>query len=148
MSLSVFDVADYFLVKSDEEAGDVITNLYLQKLVYYAQGFSLVFLNRPLFREPIEAWSLSPVVKVLFDKYKALGCNGAIPVPTDVNFRIYSEEEKVLLDNVYYAYGQYSPWRLKELALKEPTWKDAYGVRPGTEICLASMKRFFSTLVD
>lgn len=54
--LTCFDAADYFLSKIDEDAGDVITNLKLQKLVYYAQGFSLALCGRPLFAERIEAW--------------------------------------------------------------------------------------------
>ena len=47
--LSCYDVAEYFLSKTDEEAGDVISNLKLQKLVYYAQGFSLAVNDEPLF---------------------------------------------------------------------------------------------------
>jgi len=35
---SCFDVAKYFLAQSSEDAGDLISNLKLQKLVYYAQG--------------------------------------------------------------------------------------------------------------
>lgn len=59
--LTCFDVADYFLTQSnetqsnDENSGDFLSNLKLQKLVYYAQGFSLALLNRPLFNEEIEA---------------------------------------------------------------------------------------------
>ena len=55
-TLTCLDVAEYFLSKSEVDAGDVITNLKLQKLVYYAQGFSLAINNRPLFNEQIRAW--------------------------------------------------------------------------------------------
>ena len=41
--LTCFDVADYFLAHCDEESGDIISNLKIQKLTYYAQGFSLWF---------------------------------------------------------------------------------------------------------
>ena len=38
--LTCFDVAKYFLsLCNDEESGDLISNLKIQKLVYYAQGF-------------------------------------------------------------------------------------------------------------
>lgn len=59
--LTCFDVADYFLTQSnetqsnDENSGDFLSNLKLQKLVYYAQGFFLALLNWPLFNEEIEA---------------------------------------------------------------------------------------------
>ena len=52
--ITVFDVADYFLNRADkEEDGDIITNLKLQKLVYYAQGFHLAMFGKPFFENPI-----------------------------------------------------------------------------------------------
>src|SRR5450631_518283 len=54
-------VADYFLSLVDEEAGDSLSNLKLQKLVYYAQGFSLALTGKRLFDEAIEAWEHGPV---------------------------------------------------------------------------------------
>jgi hypothetical protein len=55
--LSCNDIARYFLAQIDEEAGDLISNMKLQKLVYYAQGVSLALHNRPLFPESLEAWT-------------------------------------------------------------------------------------------
>ena len=46
---SAVDVARYFLCHVDREAGDTISPLKLQKLVYYAQAWSLVFRSQPLF---------------------------------------------------------------------------------------------------
>ena len=76
--LTCFDVADYFLAQCDEDSGDIISNLKLQKLVYYAQGFSLAFFGEALFSEPIEAWMHGPVVPALYRKYSHYG-NGALP---------------------------------------------------------------------
>lgn len=78
--LTCFDVADYFLAHCDEESGDIISNLKIQKLTYYAQGFSLVLLGKPLFNEKIEAWMHGPVVPELYRKYRDCG-NGALPAP-------------------------------------------------------------------
>ena len=44
------DVARYFVSLVDEEAGDSITNLKLQKLLYYAQGVNLALNDACLFR--------------------------------------------------------------------------------------------------
>lgn len=38
-----------YLLKNEE-----ISNLKLQKLLYYSQGFHLAIFNKPLFFEPIE----------------------------------------------------------------------------------------------
>ena len=52
------DVASFF-VSSFQKAGDPVTNLKLQKLLYYAQGWYLAFTQSPLFEERIEAWAIS-----------------------------------------------------------------------------------------
>jgi len=52
--LSAHDVAEFFLSPVAEEEGEKITNLKLQKLLYYAQGYSLAILGRPLFADKIE----------------------------------------------------------------------------------------------
>lgn len=42
VSINVFDVANYFISRADKESGSFMTHLKLQKLVYYAQAWSLV----------------------------------------------------------------------------------------------------------
>ena len=79
---SAHDVAKYFLSLIDEDAGDTISNLKLQKLVYYAQGFHLALFDRPLFNEEVKAWMHGPVVPDLYHEYKIYGSN-AIPMPDD-----------------------------------------------------------------
>ena len=62
--VSVFDAAAYIVEKTGE-----MTTLKLQKLVYYAQAWSLVWDERPLFDEKIEADEVIPweEVKQEFD---------------------------------------------------------------------------------
>ena len=48
--VSVHDVARYFLSLADDEAGDLLSNLKLQKLCYYAQGFRLALSGKPLYQ--------------------------------------------------------------------------------------------------
>jgi uncharacterized phage-associated protein len=95
--LSCDDAAKYFLAQVSEDAGDLISNLKLQKLLYYAQGFHLALYDEPLFPEAIEAWTHGPVVPDLYRHYKKYGA-GAIPCPEDIEFSIYDEETKSLLD--------------------------------------------------
>ena len=67
---SALDVANYFLCRIDREAGDTISLLKLQKLVYYAQAWSLVMKDQPLFYQDIEAWSSGPVVRDVWNQYE------------------------------------------------------------------------------
>lgn len=141
--LSCFDVADYFLSLTDEEAGDLISNLKLQKLVYYAQGFNLALYGKPLFNETIEAWEHGPVVPELYHKYKEYG-SCTIPTPKDIDFDKFDKKTRELLDEVYEVYGQYSAWKLRNLSHNEPPYEDAkLGV-----ISHKSMKEYFETLLE
>ena len=144
--LTCFDIAHYFLAQTDEDAGDTISNLKLQKLVYYAQGFYLALYNKPLFNEEIEAWTHGPVIPALYRVYKKYAAN-PIPVPTDLDFDVYSKEVKELLDEVFLVYGQYSGWKLRALTHEEPTWRDHYA-SVNKIISIAEMTVYFKTLIN
>ncbi len=61
----VFDTARYIL----ERSGPMST-IKLQKLCYYAQAWSLVWDDSPLFDEDFEAWANGPICPELFFKTK------------------------------------------------------------------------------
>jgi uncharacterized phage-associated protein len=73
---SAEDVARYFLLRVLED-GDYITNLKMQKLVYYAYGWTLVKHGQRLFDDPIQAWPSGPVVPAL---YALLSRYGSTPI--------------------------------------------------------------------
>jgi uncharacterized phage-associated protein len=66
-------VADYFLANFDEDSGDNVTNLRLQKLLYYAQGFHLAMQGGPLFPESLLARNQGPMVQQVWRKHRHLG---------------------------------------------------------------------------
>lgn len=142
--LSCRDVANYFLAKADPEIGDTISNLKLQKLVYYAQGFYLAIFDRPLFSEKIKAWAHGPVVPELYQDFKQFGAEG-IPCPGDVDFSIFDAEIAELLDEVYAEYGQYSAWKLRNLTHSEPPWRNT--PRNGT-IAEDKLAEYFKTQIN
>lgn len=146
--IQVNDVAKYFLSKTDEDAGDTISNLKLQKLLYYAQGFHLALTGEPLFLDRIEAWRHGPVVRNAYPMYAD---HGSRPIPPDPEFDPNSIDQDVagLLDEVYDVYGQFSAWRLREMTHAEPPWSDAWDPNSGTgQITFDAMRQYFSTLVD
>jgi uncharacterized phage-associated protein len=118
-------IAEYFLAKTNEEVGDQISNLKLQKLCYYAQGLALAARRQAFFESRIEAWAHGPVVPVLYQLYRDHGANG-IPAPGDFKLESYDAADRMILDDVYDYYGQYSAWRLREMTHLEAPWKDAY----------------------
>lgn len=82
---SALDIAKWFLNYNlflrnvDNEDTDDISNLKLQKLLYYAQGCYLAMYDAPLFKEDIVAWAHGPVVREVYDEYKAYGSGGITP---------------------------------------------------------------------
>lgn len=140
-------VADYFLSLVEKEAGDAMTNLKLQKLVYYAQGFWLALNGKPLFADPIQAWEHGPVVPALYRDFKVHG-RSAIPSSANFNAADYPPDVRALLDEVNSVYGQYSAWKLRSLTHSEPPWVDAYTESPSTEIFHNSMQVYFAGLLN
>ena len=136
-------VARYFLRLQTGDAGDAISNMKLQKLLYYAQGFALAILDKPLFVEDFEKWTYGPVLPVIYEKYKKYE-DMAIPRPQGINLKTYQKDEIDLLDEVYFAYGQYSAWALSEMSHLTLPWKNA---ELGGIITKESMKAFFLTQV-
>ena len=140
MPVSAFDVADFFLFfQTPEEAGDLISNLKLQKLLYYAQGLYLAKYGRPLFPERIEAWTHGPVVPRVYHHFKEHGF-GSIPKPA--NCPELSKRVQRFLTTVFRVYGQYSAWKLRDFTHQEAPWKET---EEGCVISHASLRKYFRT---
>lgn len=118
------DVAEYLLQLSDTETND-ITNLKLQKLVYYAQGFHLAMYDKQLFPDLIEAWQYGPVVSELYHAYKQNG--NQIIAPTDsYDFsEQFTKDQEELLREVNEVYGQFSGMKLMNMTHEERPWLEA-----------------------
>ena len=74
MAVSALAVANYFVEKSNKSEGnsvEKITQMKLQKMIYIAHGLSLAEHNQPLINEDIIAWRFGPVVRSVYDAFKA-----------------------------------------------------------------------------
>jgi uncharacterized phage-associated protein len=147
--ITCFDIASYFLdLANDDDYRDLISNMKLQKLVYYAQGFYLAKYNQPLFNSAIEAWSFGPVIPELYHEFKKYGSE---PIPTlesmKINFSIYDDKTKEILDAVYMVFGQYSAWRLSQLTHEELPWING-SKRADKIIQQEDMRKYFITRLE
>lgn len=68
--MSVDAAADLILGFERKRNGDPITQLDVQKLLYFAQGFHLALCEEPLFDEDMYAWRHGPVLKSLRGRFK------------------------------------------------------------------------------
>lgn len=141
----VYDVAEFILRKCGP-----MTAMKLQKLVYYCQAWSLVWDEKPLFREKIEAWANGPVVPALFDAHRGLFkvSSGLIRFgdPSRLN-----AAQKETIDAVLKHYGNKPSQWLSDLTHMEPPWREARkglseDERGHREITHAAMAEYYGSL--
>lgn len=120
----VEQVAEWFLRYAEIVGCDDLSNLKLQKLLYYAQSAHLAEFNgEPLFSEPILAWNHGPVVESIWRKYTKYG-NAPIPADKEVDLSgIFEPADETELEQVFELFGQYSPWSLRNRTHDELPWK-------------------------
>ncbi|KOR75267.1 hypothetical protein CPX_001770 [Candidatus Phytoplasma pruni] len=117
--INIFDVANYIIKKNKSK----ITNMKLQKLVYYTYAKYLVENDQPIFNEPIEAWLHGPVFPNLYDEFKRYTnkpiCNGT----KKGEEKHLTNDHRVLIDKIIELYGNKKATTLSNLKHKETTWQ-------------------------
>src|ERR1035437_5048935 len=112
------DVADYILHRLG-----AMSAMKLQKLVYYSQVWSLVWTERELFSDEIQAWANGPVVRSLYKKHR-----GNFLVRKrffDGEIDRLSDDQRDVIDKVLAFYGDKDPQWLSSLTHLESPWRDA-----------------------
>ena len=140
------EVAQFFLHHTYDGERDQISNLKLQKLLYYAQGYSLAILDRPLFDEPIECWRYGPVVESVYHYYKHYR-DQCIPSIDTFNYSAFDYDDLAILNRISLEYGQYSAWKLRDMTHEERPWKQADAFN-NSEISFSSIKIFFKEVLN
>jgi len=141
--LSANDVARFILNKLG-----TMTTWKLQKLLYYCQAWSLVWDEKPLFYEDIEAWSNGPVIRSIYNKHRGYYLVGRWPYG---DVRRINPQEMATIDAVLKHYGGKSSQWLSDLTHAELPWKHARkGLHPQERgnrlITLESMSNYYSSL--
>ncbi|MEP7220659.1 MAG: type II toxin-antitoxin system antitoxin SocA domain-containing protein [Bacteroidota bacterium] len=141
--VSAHDVAAYILNKTG-----LITAMKLQKLIYYSQAWSLVWDEKPLFKERVEAWANGPVVRELYDTHR-----GRFEVDDwpSGNPDKLGRKQRATVDSVLAFYGSKSGQWLSELTHSEAPWIEARkdipdGQRGHSEISLAALAEYYGSL--
>lgn len=143
---SVRDVAAYIL----QESGSM-SAMKLQKLVYYSQGWHLVFEGEPLFDSPIEAWANGPVVPALYSAHRGLFT--VVPGQLgEVGAEYLADPEVQTVKAVLDAYGDMTAHQLSNLTHSERPWLEARagvpnGRRSNVAIDLATMQEFYEQML-
>lgn len=125
MAYDALTIAKYIIQKSNEE-GHPVSNLQLQKMLYYIQREFLQRRNSPLFNDDFEAWRFGPVVPDVYRKY----CGSAALPLTLYDFDSFDgidESTKEMMDPVISEKAVKNPWDMvRDLHQPGKAWAIVY----------------------
>lgn len=141
------DVADFLLCES-RERGEILTNLKLQKLLYYAQAWYLALQNKPLFSEDFQAWVHGSVLPSQYQRFKR--CEWR-PILEEIAPPQLSDDISSHLIEVVNVFGIETASALELMNHKERPWlearKEIGADQPSSNvISKESMRSFYKSL--
>lgn len=157
MPYNVLDVARFIVNLSNEKFQKRgMSNLRLQKILYFVQARFLVEKGEVCFKEELKAWNFGPVVEEAYHAFKQFGaCNiPSIPIKGDGNIwvseskkfdeNVISQSDKDLIEKVLASSEKYSTSNLVEITHYQSPWREAYEENKNNTIKLKSIKDYFS----
>lgn len=142
---SASNIAEY-VISYCKEKDYLMTNLKLQKVLYFIQAEFLVSAEFPCFEEEIEAWDFGPVIPEVYHKYKFFG-NSNIPTFYHGNIKLLSDNDMERINEMIDECNQYSASDLTRITLNQKPWKTAYyrlGLYKRNKIDKTSILDYFS----
>jgi uncharacterized phage-associated protein len=125
-------VADWFLNRVDRDAGEAITHLKLQKLLYFSQAWYLANKGKPMFDDDFQAWAHGPVSRKIYEQHR--GRNWEPLDRAKKQPKLSADIEKCLV-MVFDEYGKYGAKHLEQLTHKHNPWIDARSGLPPEARC-------------
>ncbi len=99
-----------------------MTNLKLQKLLYFEQGLSLVAIDDRLFDEEIVLRLCGPVVNSAYSRFKEYGLDPIPKPPHEFEFSSLAETHKTIIGKEHDVYGIYTASALERIASQGEPW--------------------------
>lgn len=138
------DIANFYIQLVNSLPDNTIDNLKLNKLLYYAQGWSLNRLGKPLFDDEIQAWDYGPVIPDVYHTFKKYGSKCIRKPIAEFDENVLESDELELLVDVYTNYGKYTGWALKDMThVKGSPWDKVYVKGENHVISINSIQGYF-----
>ncbi|MDR2526260.1 MAG: DUF4065 domain-containing protein [Rickettsiales bacterium] len=146
---TALNVSQYVLSLLDVESGGTLSNLKLQKILYYLQGHFLANFDKPLFNDKIEAWQLGPVIPSVYEKYKDYGKKSMSADNLKFDISNLTEQERVFIKDIFNIYNNFSAGRLVELTHDDEPYKKVFkGIYTNNEMTQESIKDTFVKKIE
>lgn len=147
--VTAHDVAKY-IIADFHEAEDLITNMKVQKLLYYVQGWHLGLYKSPVFKEELQAWVHGPVQYEVYNQYREYRWN---PISHEVEKPDFEQSLVRHIDQVLATYGGETAYMLELMSHQEDPWMEARNGLSADSPCNTvisnkTMNRFFSKLAS
>ena len=145
---AIYAVIGYIVGKQGQ-----MTAIKLHKLLYYCQAWSLVWDERSLFSQKIEAWAGGPVVADIFQHHKGVfTITPSAQWITDNQSIALTKDQIETIDAVLEAYGNLDSATLSQMTHQEDPWRQArqgvpVGERSNKEITKDSMAEYYCGLL-
>lgn len=126
MTYSVAAIANA-LIEIAANRGMYLSNLKLQKLVYFAHGWYLALEGVPLIREEVQSWRYGPVIQSLYEDLKHYG---SAPVTKRIDTGesvVFGSDDYHFLEQIFAKYGMFSPAELIALTHKPGSPWEQFG---------------------
>jgi len=121
---SALDVAKYIVNYAINDLKLPITNLKLQKILYFIQLDFLDEMGDTLFTNDIEAWKYGPVVSRTYSHYRKYS---DLPITdTFLPRTTFSRSEDLIIKRVVREYIRINEWELVKITHEEGPWKEVY----------------------
>lgn len=142
-------IADYFIAEC-RDRGENLTNLKLQKLLYYADAWNLALRDTELFPEPFKAWVHGPVLLSQYHRFKDYRWR---PITEDIERPAIDEALSAHLNEIVDVFGCETAVALELMTHREAPWLEARGDLAPTEpstatISKETMKLFYRSFKD
>lgn len=120
--MTALQVSEYVIRRTIDKE-NTITNLKLQKTLYYLQGYSLRVFDVPLFEDDILHWQYGPVVPTVYFKYSI---NGSSILQRDDGIFIpqFSKRERNLFEKVVDKCLEIRTRDLVDMTHSEAPWRN------------------------
>lgn len=133
-------VANY-VIAYGMKIGHPVSNLQLQKILYYIQVYFLKKKGVPFFKDEIEAWQFGPVIPTVYYQYAAFG---PAPITMFKTPKIdLEQEEKIELEQIVREKTVLSLWdTLADIHKKGKAWDMYYKVNERNVIPKKAMELY------
>lgn len=123
--IDCLNLARYFIIRAYEDGIEAdMTNMKLQKLLYYAQSLHLALYDEPFFKEEIQAWRYGPVCPPAYRFYSEFEAS-QLPIPSKESLLQLPSDKQELLEEIWGYFGGYHAYRLSNMTHGEFPWKKA-----------------------